>query len=545
MIRASKGEVATAYALHSDPYDYLPGNEKRLNLTQTPMKLVAATTTDAYFACDAVPMPTRKLCYHFSLTLTDGTRMLLGASGQQPASPAARVDPFLLPYRFEGQVLTSPTWTGQSVWYQIFPDRFDSLGPLPSAETFVPEREGFYGGTLQGILRRLPYLESLGVTGIYLNPVFQSPSNHRYDTVDYAVVDPRLGTNGDLTALADALHARGLRLMLDGVFNHASDRCAQFRHALVHGLASPYWDWFLFRDAQAAQNTPVGMLTSARMKADPPYECFAFAANMPKWNTDHPAVIDHLTGIAEHWTRTLKLDAWRLDVPDEISPRFLRIFRERVRRANPEVEIIGEIWGEPFPWLNGDQFDGAMDYPQYFAIRDFLLRQTLDAPTFCDRMNTLAAQLPGMRFPSQMRFIANHDLPRPLSEAGGSLAAVQAALLLTLLLPGEACLYYGDEIALSGAADPLNRGAMRWQHDAAAKAALDFVKEAVVLRKRLLAAGFGGVRYEALSQTKALVQLRYGVRVVSLTLDPARLHHDHAMTPDMILRLEHDGTLSL
>lgn len=537
MFRCASGEVVAASVLYCDPYDYLPGEQKMPNLRETPMTLTTSTASEDFFTCEGIPLPTHKLRYHFALTFANGERKLLASNGLLDVADLLRLEPFHIAYRFEGQTLRPPAWAGQSVWYQIFPDRFDALAPLPSAVEFIPQREGFWGGTLTGITHRLPYLADLGVTGLYLNPIFQSPSNHRYDTLDYATVDPRLGTEADLIALSDALHARKMRLMLDGVFNHASDRCPQFRHALAHGKASPYWDWFLFRDEQAARGTPAEALTDERMKTNPPYECFAFAANMPKWNTDHPAVIDHLVTIAERWTQKLHLDAWRLDVPDEISPRFLRTFRERMQTANPEVEIIGEIWGEPWPWLTGDQFDGTMHYPAYFAIRDFLLRKTLSAPAFCDRMNTLAAQLPPAQYPSQMYFIGNHDLPRPLYEAGGSTDAVKAALLLLLLLPGEVSLYYGDEIALTGGSDPANRGAMRWQQSAQAEDMLRFAKEAIAFRKKILSQGFHQVHFEAISPTEACVKLCFGRRTLTLTLNPAVLRP----CTDALTKLDRDG----
>lgn len=545
MLRCAPGEVVSASVLYCDPYDYLPGEQKLPNLSESPMALTTSTATEDFFTCEGIPLPTHKLRYHFAITFADGEKQLFAANGLLALTDLPRVEPFHIAYRFEGQTMRPPAWAGNSVWYQIFPDRFDALDSLPPAEAFIPRREGFFGGTLAGITRRLPYLANLGVTGVYINPVFQSPSNHRYDTLDYATVDPRLGAEADLIALSDALHVRDMRLMLDGVFNHLSDRCPQFRHALAHGKASPYWDWFMFRDEQAAHCTPAEALTSERMKADPPYECFAFAANMPKWNTNHPAVINHLTGIAEGWTRKLHLDAWRLDVPDEISPRFLRAFRERVQSANPEVEIIGEIWGEPWPWLTGDQFDGAMHYPAYFAIRDFLLKQTLSAPAFCNRMNTLAAQLPPAQYPSQMYFIGNHDLPRPLTEAGGSTDAVKAALLLLLLLPGEASLYYGDEIALTGGPDPANRGAMHWQRSTQAEDMLHFTTEAISLRKRMLSQGFQSVRYEALSQTEVCVHLHFGKRTLRLILNAAALHTCGQVGTDALARLDCEGFLRL
>ncbi|MDD3213118.1 MAG: glycoside hydrolase family 13 protein [Eubacteriales bacterium] len=538
LLKAARGDVAEAAVCYCDPYDYLPGEPKRPNLRQMPMTRLSAAGAFDWFTCEDIPLPTRKLHYHFKLTSFAGERTLFAANGLLSENEAARVEPFLISYRFPRQILRVPQWAGRSVWYQIFPDRFADHVLRDDAETFMPDRENFWGGTLKGVLNRLPDLRELGVTGVYLNPVFQSPSNHRYDTVDYTAVDARLGTESDLLALSEALHRQGMRLMLDGVFNHASNRCPQFRHALEHGKASPYWDWFLFRDEARARSLPADELSSEEMKTDPPYECFAFAANMPKWNTDNPAVIDYLTGIAADWTRKLRLDAWRLDVPDEISPRFLSSFRERVKAENPQVEIVGEIWGEPWPWLNGDQFDGAMNYPLYFAVRDFLLRGVISAQTFCDRINELTACRPPERFAADMNFIGNHDLPRALTEAGGCTAAVKAALLLLLLLPGEACLYYGDEVAMRGGPDPANRGTMRRTLDGEATAMRWFCREAIALRKQWLQEGFRGIHCEAPDAQSACIHLQYGNRKVDLLLAPETLRECADLeTPAKILAM--------
>ena len=538
LLAAPCGEVRTATVRYADPYDYLPGDSKAHALADIPMRPLPCAQGMDWFVAEGVPMPTHKLSYHFALTLDGDACALLGANGLLDMAEEARLEPFLMAYRFASQTPNPPVWAGSTVWYQIFPDRFSAQSPACAPEMFVPRREGFFGGTLAGITERLPWLQALGVTGVYLNPVFASPSNHRYDTVDYRAVDARLGSKADLVALADALHTGGMRLMLDGVFNHASDRCPQFVDVVANGRQSPYWDWFLIRDEAALRNESPELWTSQRMKTNPPYECFAFAANMPKWNTDHPAVIDYVTGAAAGWTRDLALDAWRLDVPDEISPRFLRAFRERVRAVNPQAEVIGEIWGEPWPWLMGDMFDGVMDYPVYFALRDFLLRKTIGAHLFCDRMNVLGNRMPPAQARRCMRFLGNHDLPRAITEAGGSADAVRAALLVLLLaLPGELCLYYGDEVDLAGGADPANRGAMLFAGEGAQGDTFRLIAEAIAARAKLGAVGPDEVYWAAPDDWRAQVHCRYGQRTLTLTLHPAGLCGTGRVTAEAVRQL--------
>lgn len=477
-----RGTVRQAFVWHGDPYDYLPGAGKRHALGRSMLKRLYAD--EAYDVWGGeIGLPTGKLRYFFECTLENEETRWLGERGVS-AQPCAE-DAFRLPYVFPSQYYQAPAWTGRSCWYQIFPDRFDGThAPATSARDYQPQRVGFWGGTLHGVQKHIPYLRDLGVTGVYLNPVFESPSNHRYDTVDYRRVDPRLGTNEDLEALAGALHENGLRLMLDGVFNHASRACPQFQDVLRLGKMSRYWDWFIIYDEEKTCKTSLEELTDDVMKAAPPYEAFAFAANMPKWNTENVKVMEYLIGCAEEWTKRLRLDAWRLDVPDETGPRFLRAFRERIKRIAPQTAIIGEIWTDPSAYIQGDRFDGTMNYPLYFAIRDYLLLGVIPAEKFCERMNRIMNELPLAIRKNQMNFIANHDLPRPLTLAGGNRAAVCAALALVAMLDGEASLYYGDERGMRGGEDPENRGAVDWTADDQTIHAC--VRELLRLRKKML-----------------------------------------------------------
>ena len=238
---------------------------------------------------------------------------------------------------------------------------------------------------------------------------------------------------------------------------------------------------------------------------------------MVKWNTDNPQVQDYLIGCAEQWTRRLRLDAWRLDVPDEISPPFLRTFRRRMKRLNPELLLIGEIWTQPSPWVQGGLFDGTMNYPLYRALLHFLLRGDVNAETFC---------LPLEIARNQMNFIGNHDLARPLTEASDSLPAVQAAWLLLCLLDGEANLYYGDERAMDGGNDPENRGVMRWQESQNATQMVAFVKRTALLRQKLLSRPLYDFHFHCASEHCAVMLMRREKTMIRLALYNARNKHD-------------------
>ncbi len=244
----------------------------------------------------------------------------------------------------------TPAWVRDAVFYQIFPDRFAAServhkpGPMEPWDT-PPTTHGFKGGDLVGIAERLPYLADLGVTALYLTPIFSSASNHRYHTYDYFTVDPLLGGNDGLRTLLDAAHARGMRVVLDGVFNHTGRGFWPFHHVLETGADSPYRSWFHVDEAFLA--------AGHRLHAYPPtegrqtglgYEAWWDLPALPKLNTDDPDVREYLFSVAEHWLR-FGIDGWRLDVPAEIDDEaFWQEFRRRCRAIRPDAYLVGEIW---------------------------------------------------------------------------------------------------------------------------------------------------------------------------------------------------------
>lgn len=243
--------------------------------------------------------------------------------------------------------ITTPDWVKDAVFYQIFPDRF-ARSKAVAKPTFLepwdapPTVHGFKGGDLIGVLEHLDYLQDLGVNAIYFNPIFQSTANHRYHTYDYFRVDPILGGNEAFQRLLDEAHRRGIRIVLDGVFNHASRGFFQFNHLLENGPASPYKDWFI------VHSWPLHAYDHQR---PPNYAAWWNLHALPKLNTANPAVREFLWDVARYWIEQ-GIDGWRLDVPNEINDdEFWREFRRRVKEANPEAYIVGEIWGDATRWL--------------------------------------------------------------------------------------------------------------------------------------------------------------------------------------------------
>jgi len=414
--------------------------------------------------------------------------------------------------------MAPPDWVKHAVFYQIFPDRFARSGRVSAQEDVEltpwgtsPKKQGFQGGDLYGVVDRLDYLVDLGVTALYLNPIFASAANHRYHTYDYYEVDPLLGGTEALRELLDAAHARDMRVVLDGVFNHASRGFWPFHHVLENGPDSPYVDWFVI------ENWPLRPYTST---ADKPHNYAAWhdIPALPEFNTDHPPVRDFLFDVARHWI-DFGIDGWRLDVPAEIDdPSFWRTFRDVVKTANPEAYLVGEIWTEAPSWL-GDRFDGLMNYPllspvlSFFgagSLRDYekahLSFEPLDGEEFVEAVDDLLGVYDWNVTLAQLNLLDSHDMARAKWIVGDNDAALRQAVLFLMTMPGAPCLYYGDEIGLSAAGDPHCREAFPrdetdWDHDL-----LSFYRDAVALRHQYEVLRTG--RVEWLRSTECLVAFR-------------------------------------
>jgi cyclomaltodextrinase len=398
-----------------------------------------------------------------------------------------------------------PPWVRDAVFYQVFPDRFASSlrvpkpGPLEAWDA-PPTRHGFKGGDLLGVTEHLDYLTDLGVTALYLNPVFASAANHRYHTYDYLHVDPLLGGDDALRELLDAAHARGMRVILDGVFNHSGRGFWPFHHILEAGAESPYRDWFHVNPAflevgrqliaypSAEQlaaldgTVPPGQRKGQRSLAILGYQAWWDLPALPKLNTDNLQMRAYLLDVAEYWIR-FGADGWRMDVAAEIEdPTFWHEFRERVRTANSETYLVAEIWRVSPEWVAGDGFDALMNYPMAEAILGFAAGSHLDARVVGQHFELSSQLLPldGAGFSNrcaellevyqpevsaaQLGVLGSHDTPRIRTICGGDVRSVELAFLLLFSLPGPPCIYYGDEIGMEGDHDPACRGGFPWDH---------------------------------------------------------------------------------
>ena len=365
--------------------------------------------------------------------------------------------------------MKTPDWVKNAVFYQIFPDRFaksatpqpglwksDNLEPWESKPTY----EGYKGGDLWGVIDRLDYLQDLGINAIYFTPIFQSACNHRYHTHDYYQVDPMLGGNKAFNALIKAARQRKIRIVLDGVFNHASRGFFFFNDILENGPHSPWLNWFKVK----------GWPLSAYDGTKPAnYVSWVGNRSLTQFNHDNPQVREYIMQVGEYWLEQ-GVDGWRLDVPNEVTtPGFWQEFRDRVKAINPEAYIVGEIWSDASQWLDGTQFDGVMNYrfaeptiaftagdrfnPEYIQYYYEPL-PAIDARKYGERIQELLDLYSWEIQLTQLNLLDSHDTSRLISSTGGDKNSVRLATTLLLTFPGAPCIYYGDEVGLLGDKDP-------------------------------------------------------------------------------------------
>lgn len=367
---------------------------------------------------------------------------------------------FTFPWMNPADINTAPSWVRDTVWYQIFPERFCNGDPQNDPEDVCPwgyhpvtNRE-FYGGDLEGILQKLDYLKGLGINGIYLTPVFEAPSCHKYDTADYTRIDPHFGDAGVMKKLVQKAHARGIRVMIDGVFNHCGNRFAPWRDVVEKGPASEYFDWFM------VNRWP--FLESDGDTRDGRYYSFAFAERMPKLNTNHPGVQEYFLEMVRSWIREFDIDGLRLDVANEISHQFCRKVRETAKGEKPDFYILGEIWHDAIAWLRGDEFDAVMNYPLANAIRDFWSSPQMGKAELECAINRNEARYMQQTNAVLFNLLDSHDTNRLMDQAGNIHSFFQQLTML-FTMQGSPCIFYGTEFAMEGGPDPDCRRCMPWE----------------------------------------------------------------------------------
>ncbi|NQX45651.1 alpha amylase N-terminal ig-like domain-containing protein [Paenibacillus tritici] len=459
------GQGLSCTVIHADRYDS-PGCE----LPQEMERIGCAGAYDIHEAL--IPAETGKCRYLFYIGNPAGEYVWYGERGISGNREQAGA--FQYAYIHRPQAITLPAWSSEAVVYQIYP-------------------ESYHQGTLQGITDKLPYLQQLGITAIYMTPIFESPSGHKYNTSDYYKVDPGFGTLEDLKELVGTAHRLGMKVLLDAVFNHSGDTFFAFRDVLERGEASPYKDWFYIH-SYPVSGAPV-----------PGYETFAKAeASMPKLNMNHPEVADYMMEVAKYWVREAGIDGWRLDVANEVNPAFWTRFRRELKAEFPDLLLIGEIMHASGPWLRGDQFDGGMNYLLRDAVLEFFAAQSAGPVRFMEQLLHQEALYNDQANSAMFQLLGSHDTLRFLTacKQGGrgwdreatAMSRMRLAVFFQMTYLGLPMIYYGDEVGMEGATDPHCRGLMLWEETEQDTGLQEWYKRLISLRQQHEVLRKGGFR---------------------------------------------------
>lgn len=480
-LRAKRDDIEKADVCYGDKYDWHQ-TEKRGSM----IKLASDSLYDYWEA--AVHPPYGRLSYRFHLQ--SGDEQLYYGERWCKAVPSENSDGnFEYPYLNRADLFVPPEWVKDAVFYQIFPERFangdKSRNPARiEAWGGKPEGNNYFGGDLQGVIDHLDHLVQLGVNAIYFTPLFEADTNHKYDTKDYLKVDPHFGTNALLRELVEACHRRGIRVLLDIVFNHCGDAFPPFADVLEKGESSRYADWFLARERPLQFKG-----------CELPYETFSFEPNLPKFNTANPEVSEYLLNIADYWIRTADIDGYRLDVANEVDHRFWRKLREVVKAAKPDAYIVGEIMHDSMAWLGGDQLDAVMNYPVRDSVIKFFARRVMDGKEFADSIGAQLAAYPLQAVEASFQVLGSHDTPRLLTLCAGNIEQSKLAVVFQFTYYGAPCIYYGDEIGLTGENDPDNRKCMIWDESGQNRDLFRFYQSMIRLRQSNPALRTGRFRF--------------------------------------------------
>ncbi|MEY8538444.1 glycoside hydrolase family 13 protein [Lactococcus muris] len=518
-LRVARDDVKSVVLIYGDPYMFSEREgqpEKSWDYQEAEMRY-ALSTEESDFYITEVGVPHKRMDYVFLITGHDGEKIVYTDSGILPYEDkllTKKYAAFRMPFFHEVDRFKAPDWVKNTVWYQIFPERFANGNPAINPEgvkewdpTESPERQDFYGGDLQGVIDHLDHLSDLGVNGIYFTPVFQAHSNHKYDTEDYLKIDKHFGDLEVFKKLVKEAHQRGIKVMLDAVFNHIGDTSPQWQDVLKNQKNSKYAEWFHINEWPASYVATDDFEVAEAAT----YDTFAFTPHMPKLNTANKEVQEYLLNIAEYWIKECDIDAWRLDVADEVDHAFWKKFRTTCDAAKKDFYILGEVWHSAQPWLVGDEFSAVMNYAYTNAIIDTFVKKELNLEQMVSAINAQLMLYRKQTNQVMFNILDSHDTPRLLTQAKGNKALVKQVQAFMYMQPGVPCICYGDEYGLDGGADPDCRKCMPWTEEHQDLEMFAFFKELVAFRRKYAdILSQSDVEWQVIDDANGLVKLVRG-----------------------------------
>jgi len=471
-VQVKKDDMKEVILHYEDKYIPIERKDTRMTL---PMKKVATSQFHDYYEAQ-LQMHLICLRYFFEFTDMQGEKVYYGNYEFDKECITNRDRMFDCPQNLrEEEMFEVPQWAANKVVYQIFPSRFAATQPVDKKLWYkapITPMDDLHGN-LRGIIEHLDYIKDLGIDVVYLTPIFKSNSCHKYDTIDYYQVDPSFGTTEDLKELVQKSHERGMKVVLDAVYNHTGREFFAFQDILEKGEKSKYLDWYFIDELP-----PRGEWGEI-----PNFKCFGYYGGMPKLNLKNPEVEKYITDVACYWIKECDIDGWRLDVGDEISHFFWKNFRKAIKAVKKDMLIIGEIWHYAGDFLEGDEWDTVMNYPFYLNLIDLLADEKINVSQFVQNLGYLKGRLNKKCYPLMWNLIDSHDTARFLHLCNDNKKKQHLAAAFQLLLPGMPMVYYGDEYAMPGANDPDCRRGMYWDEEYQDKEMYNWYKKLMQVRK--------------------------------------------------------------
>ena len=478
-LRVAKDDVKVCKIYYKDRYDENNPFENR------EMSIIAETDLFSYFQED-ISLFRNRYRYFFELIDHDGNYYVYDERGiRVGTAEGTSVTPFQFAYIAKGDLYEESSWLQESVAYQIFVDRFcngdSSINPENTMKwgNVNLTYNSRFGGDLRGIIDKLDYLEDLGVNLIYLTPIFESNTSHKYNITDYYAVDSEFGDIETIKELVNKAHEKGIKIVLDAVFNHSGTDFFAFKDVLENQENSEYLDWYFI------DKFPVTTESKSY------YTFGTDHRNMPKLNTSNEGVREYLLQVSEYWIKEVGIDGWRLDVCDEIDHDFWRAFKKCVKKANKDAVIIGEIMHEANSFLKGEQLDSIMNYPFKLAMVDFFAKNSIGVEEFNSILGLNRVMYMDSITKQMWNLIGSHDTPRFFTECSEDIKRMKLAIAFQFMYVGVPYIYYGDEVGLTGSHDPYSRKCMIWENELQNKEILEFYKEMIRFRKNNKALIYG------------------------------------------------------
>ncbi len=475
-LRAGRGDLKTCRLYYGDRACRLTP----VLFTAKEMQVEARTEEFDYWQVELTD-PYRRLCYYF--LLDDGNEQSLYYGDRFTKETVDdRSEYYQLPFNHRADIVAPPQWAQDTVIYNIFPDSFATghrfISGMETERDYGQEKvHGKLGGTIKGITENIDYLTELGVNAIYINPIFVAGEYHKYDLVDYYHIDPCFGTDEEFGELVQHCHEKGIRVIIDGVFNHCGWHFMAFNDVVEKGEASDYKDWFY--------RLEYPVVRPEDPETYPGYECFGYERMMPKLALDQEEAADYFCQVGQYWIERYNIDGWRLDVASEINDGFWRKFRAAVKKCKKDAVLIGEVWESAGHWLDGTMFDSTMNYDFRKHCKRFFAEETADALEFDSRVTDMRMRYRKQTVFSQLNLLDSHDVSRFLSLCK-NVRSFRLAVIFQMTFPGMPSVFYGDEAGVTGILEAEYRSPMPWDTLAETDELFYLYQRAIGLRKREL-----------------------------------------------------------